>query len=495
MRLPLPKTIQARLILSHMLVSLISIALISGFAGRALYIGVHSQAEQELRDLALSASNDIEHHFLDYLSAGKSAADVQTSLDARFSGSQITHYTVYLPDGQPVIDSRGALPSIATRENNPEFWKAIEAGIGESEPSRLNWFGDEIVRLAVRIEHNQQLAGILHIEASISLLLLAANSTLGILIVITLLLALGMSLLGFFLARSLAEPLEKMTRTAESLAMGEMDARVQPPKAPYELRRLAEAFNSMAAQIQGHLNELRGFVANASHELRTPLTSIKLRVEALQEGALEDPSVSVKFLEEIESEVDRLSKMVNDLLDLSRIEAGLEARRLATIDLEMVAKDVQEAFQARSERAGIRLTSRLETRLPPINGNEDQIRRMLYNLVDNALKYTPHGGQVEILLRRGDATDTLLLSVKDSGFGIAAAQLPHIFERFYRVEATRPRYGHSQGSGLGLPIAKSIAEIHGGRIGVASQVGSGSTFWVELPIQKSQVEKSLSAQK
>jgi signal transduction histidine kinase len=183
-----------------------------------------------------------------------------------------------------------------------------------------------------------------------------------------------------------------------------------------------------------------------------------------------------------------MTTMVNELLDLSRIEAGLTPSNRAPVDLAMVANDVYDAFKARAERAGIELVAAIKAGMPPVLGNDDQLRRVLYNLMDNAIKYTATGGRVEIALESGKREGTALLKVSDTGFGIDPAHLPHIFERFYRVEATRPRFGSSGGSGLGLPIAKSIADAHGGQIGVSSKVGKGTTFWVELPTIK--VEKA-----
>jgi two-component system phosphate regulon sensor histidine kinase PhoR len=238
----------------------------------------------------------------------------------------------------------------------------------------------------------------------------------------------------------------------------------------------------MADQLQANLDEMRSFVANASHELRTPLTTVKLRVEALRNGALEEPAVTEQFLSEIESEVDRLSRMVDDLLDLSRIEAGMTPRQRNSLVLEVIAAEVIEMFTVRAQRAEVTLTYHEHPPLPPVLGNEDQIRRVFYNLLDNAIKYTLHGGKVDLILGLNESGSAVRILVKDTGFGIPAEHQVHIFERFYRVEATRPRFGPPQGSGLGLPIAKSIVETHGGRIGVESQTGEGSTFWVELPV-------------
>ena len=159
-----------------------------------------------------------------------------------------------------------------------------------------------------------------------------------------------------------------------------------------ELRRLVQAYNDMAERMQDTVSEMRSFVAYASHELRTPLTSIsKLRVEALRNGALDDPPVTERFLSEIESEVDRLSRMVNDLLDLSRIEAGLETNQLVPLNLETITAEIYDTYRARAERAGVKLSYHADPNIPLILGEEDQLRRMFYNLVDNAIKYTPSG--------------------------------------------------------------------------------------------------------
>jgi signal transduction histidine kinase len=282
------------------------------------------------------------------------------------------------------------------------------------------------------------------------------------------------------LANNLSRPIKQLTRAAETLAGGNLDARVTP-SGPPELHRLAEAFNSMAFRLQDHVDELRAFVANASHELRTPLTVVKLRAEALRNGAMEETAVAEQFLSEIEIEVDRLSYMVNDMLDLSRMEAGLASKQRSPLNLGTLTSEVSEVFNIRAARAGIQLVQEIESDLPPVLGNEDQLRRLLYNLIENAIKYTPRDGRVDLQVKSSRDRKSVTLQVRDSGPGIAPEHLQHIFERFYRAEATRPRYTSSSGSGLGLAIAKTIVDNHGGKIGVSSQLGEGTTFWVRLP--------------
>ncbi len=234
-------------------------------------------------------------------------------------------------------------------------------------------------------------------------------------------------------------------------------------------------------QNEEEMTQLRNFVANASHELRTPLTTLKLRVEALQDGAMDDRVLANKFLSEMESEIDHLSHLVADMLDLSRIEATKDTLPLTDVNLSRVVSEVCEAFHVRAEKSEIQIQVEAQKDLPTLRGVEDQIRRLVYNLIDNAIKYTPNGGWVKVRLTQQSPASPLVLEVEDNGFGIPPNYLPHIFERFYRAEATRPRYGTSRGSGLGLAIVKAIVDSHGGKITVHSEVGKGSLFRVEFP--------------
>lgn len=482
MRLPLPSKLHARLIFSHLLVALISISLISAFAASSIFSSAREQTGHNSEDLAFAASNALELP-MQNLYAGTGTIDALTdTLDPFFAGKPYLNYTVFLPDGRPLVSSHPSLPPEATPETRPEIWEAINNNIGESERVAQGEGDYEILYIAVRIDHNNQVYGVLTLDVPLdpSIAVQAARRSLALLLLTDLLVAIGVSLFGWLLAGNLARPIQDLTYTADRLARGDMEARAQP-HGPHELQRLAHTFNIMAGRIQDNVNELRAFVANASHELRTPLTVVKLRAEALRNGAMEDPKISEQFLSEIESEVDRLSHMVTDLLDLSRMEAGLAPRKRALLNLGSIATDVYETFSIRSAKAGIDLNLHIEPDLPPVMGNEDQLRRVLYNLVDNAIKYTPQGGLVDMYLQSSRNRQCVRLQVRDTGPGISPEHLPHIFERFYRVEATRPRYGPTKGSGLGLAIAKSIVESHSGRIGVSSQLHEGTTFWAEIP--------------
>ncbi len=218
----------------------------------------------------------------------------------------------------------------------------------------------------------------------------------------------------------------------------------------------------------------RDFVANVSHELRTPLATLKALVETLREGALEDPQAARRFLERMEGELDRLDRIVGELLDLARIESGRMPMQMAQVTVAEVVGPPVEELRPLAERAGLRLTVSLAPDLPPILADVDGMRRVVANLVHNAIQFTPSGEVTVQAERRGEE---VVISVRDTGVGIAAEDLPRVFERFYKARGSR-----SGGAGLGLAIAKHIVLAHGGRIWAESVPGQGSTFSVALPV-------------
>jgi len=222
------------------------------------------------------------------------------------------------------------------------------------------------------------------------------------------------------------------------------------------------------------------FVANVSHELRTPLASLRALAETLRDGAVHDPEAGPRFLAHMIAEIDRLTLLVSDLLDLSAIESGSARLDVGLVSLEDAVNDVLAKFHLVAERRRITIRVEALSGLPPVWGDESRLAQALANLVDNAVKYTEDGGTVTVTgQERGDL---VAVSLADTGPGIPAEHLPRIFERFYRVDRSRSRA--LGGTGLGLSIVKHIATSHGGRVEVQSTEGRGSCFTLLLPAAK-----------
>jgi two-component system phosphate regulon sensor histidine kinase PhoR len=219
----------------------------------------------------------------------------------------------------------------------------------------------------------------------------------------------------------------------------------------------------------------RDFIANISHELRTPIASLKVLAETLQEGAIDDPAVAKEFLDKINVETDRLTQMVNELSELSRIESGEASLKKEPIDIGEVATRVVERLKPQADRAGISLAMDIPSGLPRALADKERVEQVLVNLLHNAIKFTHSGGRINCMAKIEG--DNILVSVVDTGVGIPADDLPRIFERFYKADKARA----GGGTGLGLAIAKHIVEAHGGQIWAESIEGKGSTFTFTLP--------------
>lgn len=220
----------------------------------------------------------------------------------------------------------------------------------------------------------------------------------------------------------------------------------------------------------------RDFISNISHELRTPLAGLKALVDTLRGGAIDDPPAAKRFLERMDNEVDALAQMVEELLELSRIESGQVPLRLMPTPVAEVVIPAVERLRPQAERAGLTVRLLLPPDLPPALADADRARLVLTNLVHNAVKFTPPGGQITVTAE--SVGEEVVVAVKDTGVGIPAEDLPRIFERFYKADRARS----GGGTGLGLAIAKHIVQGHGGRIWAESVEGQGSTFYFTLPV-------------
>lgn len=220
----------------------------------------------------------------------------------------------------------------------------------------------------------------------------------------------------------------------------------------------------------------RDFVANASHELRTPIAAVRSATETLHNGAIDDPAAAIRFLDIIDRNAQRLQSLVEDMLELSKLEAKEFKLKRESVDLDRVVPLVLSLFRERAEKKGVRLTAELGSGLPDVEADARAIEHVLSNLVDNAVKYCPSGSS--IVVSAAEASGRVELVVADTGPGIAPEHLSRVFERFYRVDAGRSR--ELGGTGLGLSIVKHMVEAMRGRVSVASAVGRGSTFTVTL---------------
>ena len=277
-------------------------------------------------------------------------------------------------------------------------------------------------------------------------------------------------------SRRILHPLRDMTQASQRIAEGHYDERVKVSGAD-ELGQLAERFNQMAeklGQVEAMRRQLIGYV---SHELRTPLTAIKGSLEGLMDGVL--PAADETY-QQIHQEADRLNRLVDDLQELSRVEAGAYELDLRPTPVAPLLETVVKRFRQPFEAKRVRLDLNLPADMPPVLADEHRLLQVLTNLTGNALMYTPAGGAVTISAAR--ANGTVQFTVRDTGAGIAPEHLSHIFDRFYRVDKSRSRAAGG-GSGIGLTIAKYLVEAHGGKIWVESEgKDKGSVFSFTLPV-------------
>jgi signal transduction histidine kinase len=288
----------------------------------------------------------------------------------------------------------------------------------------------------------------------------------------------------FLVSTSISDSVRTLSAAAKRMSAGDLSVRV--PIAPErELAELGAAFNMMAAQLetafrrQRELEDARqGLIAAVSHDLRTPLSSLRVMVEAINDGVANDPETVRRYIKAMERETISLGRLIDDLFEMARLDAGQIQLRLQPDSIGTIVQGALESLGGQAARQGVALRASVDRTVPPVLVDPDRIQRVLYNLIQNAIRHTPADGSV--IVEAFDRGPDIQVNVRDTGEGIPPADLPHVFDRFYRGDKARSR-DETAGAGLGLSIARRLIETHGGRIWVAQPPEGGSVFSFTLP--------------
>jgi signal transduction histidine kinase len=422
-----------------------------------IYLFVSERITDEMENYkkisAQYRSSQIRYRLYVFYSDKGSWEGVQSVVEdtADVSGTRIT---LVAANGTVVGDSRGK-----------EFLGTNYTDSSES-PLELTLNQEFIGRAYITLDPTSEfyVAPFLRLSTSIDRSLLLGGS-LAIIIAL---------ILTFFLSRRITSPIGVLAKAARRLGRGDLSQRVQL-RGKGEVATLAQAFNSMAADLEQVEQLRRNLIADAAHELRTPLSNIQGYLEAIRDGVMKPDAATIRSLNE---EVALLSRLVNELQDLSLAEAGELKLVYQAEDITNLVKQAVNPWQPQLATKEISLSFDLPDNLPLVSIDWQRVNQVLHNLLENAVAHTGRGGTITVAAaKQGDWVE---ISVSDTGEGIPAEDLPNIFERFYRVDKSRARV--TGGSGLGLTIAKRLVEAHGGKITVQSKLGKGSRFSFTLPI-------------
>lgn len=389
-----------------------------------------------------------------------------------------SHIRILDGDGEALVDSAGPEDVGAKYAETPEVAKALRGDRGAA--TRITEDGRVALYVANPIIVGDRIVGVAYTSAttfSIRTLLRDYRLRLGAAVLLFALLALVLTEL---LSRWLSAPLLDLARTAVAFADGDHSVRVRP-RGSSEIRALADAFNAMADEVQTVLTELKEeegrksrFVSDVSHELRTPLTAIRGAAETLLDGDVPEDDAR-QFLSTIVRESERLTRLANDLLILQRIEGATGELPISPVDLTEIARRAVEGLAPLTEARNVRVV--LEGSAPRVLGDRDRLQQVFGNLIDNASRMTPEGGTVTVRISAEGRES--VARVLDEGPGIAEVDAPHVFDRFYRAQASRDR--STGGAGLGLAIVAAIVRSHTGTVTAARRDEGGTVFTMRLP--------------
>lgn len=475
------QTIRTRLSLNTLLVLILGMSLAAALVWQAVSaLYVNTQRDNLLAQAKLIAAALQEQPLPENPQPYSQAMNVTPGIHMRLlteGGAVVFNLPLDFVSVQaPLADPTASIPTSELIQR-PEIKSALE-GTPASALRRV-FDGQRVLYAAAPIQNDRgEITGLVYIATPLPASGLPTEIILELAGAIFLAILLAF-LAGRYLSRQIATPLEHLSSAANSIARGDLQTRVITDSKVAELNHLGQTFNHMAESLHKSDETKKAFIADVTHELRTPLTVIKGTIETLEDGALDDKEGRGPLLASMQHETDRLIRMVNELLVLTRADAGSLPLEIRSLDLAVLANERCELLANLARQKGVALEVRkadwnsdLQARADP-----DRLAQVLDNLLGNAIRYSPLNSTVTVFIEEKD--DGVECSVTDQGMGIPAQYLPYIFERFYRVDKSRTR--KDGGTGLGLAIAQALVNAMGGRISAQSTEDKGTTITVWLP--------------
>jgi len=446
----------------------VTAALLTGLVSSTLYQQRTRQASLSAERLASSAAPFFASARMEPLQ--ESLANAASEMDGRI--------LLISPDGKVQLDTFSLLDG--TRLALPEITTVLTTGRSNAYgiyPAK-DGSGDYAAICAARMEQNGAAVGVLLLSTPVTELRTAIVTMEKQLLTVFAIMASAALVAALIFSLTITRPVKALTATIRRMGKGDLSARADI-RATGEMAELAESYNAMAEKIENFDRSRSQFVSNASHELKTPLTAMKLLLECLIDQPEMPDELKMEFMQDMNHEIDRLSGIITDLLTLTQMDSRDDALHLSEVDLSALTEETLHTLAPVADKAGLHIVSAIAPGLS-LSGDRVKLASVVYNLTDNAIKYTPGGGEIRVTLAaRGRQA---ILTVADNGIGIPPEEQPHVFDRFYRVDKARSRA--TGGTGLGLSIVRQMVQLHGGSITLASALGEGSTFTVTLPMRK-----------
>ena len=480
------RSLANQILITYLLVITIALVAVSLWALVAIrkesLTDLQNTLEVEAINLGLEIDNDL------VLDSPKARRRIQSAVDRRATRLGVA-IVVVDQDGRLLADSSpvGQDENLSKEEEINEALAGVISKSTRSEPdSKKNW-----LYVACPVRSMGETTGVIRVGVPLTEIERRLQKDLIVFLEIILATGVVTVLISLLLARRVNRPVKEMSALAKQISISGDFSAFLPVSRKDEIGELCLSFNQMIGRLREQERVRQEFISNASHELKTPVMAIGSVVEALQAGAAEDPKLRVQFLNSLERLVDRQSSLIQDLLDISKLDSGSETHWQDNINITQVINDAVEQIRPQADKKELTISTQITLEGAAqefmVAGNASQLQRALLNILTNAVKYTPNGGSIGILVKASGG-EQLQVRIQDSGCGIDPEDIPHIFDRFYRADKARTR--ETGGTGLGLAIVREIIARHHGTVNLESVVGKGSTFIIQLPMRPKSGESS-----